>query len=493
MRKLAMDKNETIDRDNRYNKAIDKLKHCLKKKEYYEACKIIRYCAIYKYSLNDVMYDQEMEDALKEISDAYKVNADDKLNDTIFFYDQVSSDNRVLSMHYLMGLIEAKCKIVYIFFEENANNVRIREICNRENIKTVVLGKRYNKDAIGKLTDAYNQYKPNKVVSQNHVDDFVGTIFNYAIRNTNTRRYLINITDHAFWLGQGAYDDIIEFRDYGYAISKNERKLTEVKYWKLPYYAYESRGEFKGFDFEYKNKRIIFSGGGIYKTKGSDAFYEIIQHILRKFDDTVFLYLGDTADEYVYSKFEPELYPRIFVYKERDDLDHVMLHSHLYLNTYPIIGAVMSLYASLNNLPPFAICGERDPLNDIHDFYKGDCWQEFVANNKEGLIEKIDYYLEHDKEYQDLRIRVKAECVNKADFNKNLALLLNDNETEYNFSDITYDLKGVRDTYKSQMKDAYPKIAFASKSKYIFMLFKKDYIIGFMRSVKRHLKMKMSK
>ena len=287
----------------KYEKVITRIGSLITKKNYSRACNMIRYCALHKYDLNDIFYDNRLEKSLQAIAFDYKIDTININDNKLVFYDQVSNDNRVLSMHYLNGFIQSGLDIIYIYYDNDSTNTRIRDICSRScNVKAYSIGKKYNLKSFIKLLEIIKSEKPCKIFSQNHVDDFVGVLLNYALECTGIKRYLINITDHAFWLGQNAYDFIIEFRDYGYSLTIDERNIKADKLVKLPYYAFKSRSEFKGFEFETAGKKIVFSGGGIYKTKGDDTFFNIINHILEKYEDTIFLYLGANASDYVLSK-----------------------------------------------------------------------------------------------------------------------------------------------------------------------------------------------
>lgn len=475
--------------NSKYEKVIPKIDCAIKKGQYGRACQMIRYCALHKYDLNDVFYDERLEKKLQAIAENYQIDSVSITKEKVLFYDQISSDNRVLSMHYLNGLMESGYEVIYVYYESTGTNEKIRNIIERnDNVKSYSIGKRYDLESLKKLVEIVEVEKPCKVFSQNHVDDFNGVIFNYALKKTDIERYLINITDHAFWLGQNAYDYIIEFRDYGYSLTIDERKIDKEKLIKLPYYAFQSKSQFKGFDFVTAGKRIIFSGGGVYKTKGEDTFYDIVNHILAKFPDTVFLYLGANAHDYVFSNINEDLKSRVYVYEERDDLDGVMENSYLYINSYPLIGALMTLYASNNALPPFTIFNDERLVNDIHDFYIDNIWKNFVKSNKDQLIETIDYYLNNTEAYDELREGVTKSCINRNLFEENLSSLLQEHKTMFSFHKMSLNLENIRETYRSQIRYQYGKNAFASRSPDIAMMFPLDYLGGIFRSVKREIK-----
>lgn len=60
------------------------------------------------------------------------------------------------------------------------------------------------------------------------------------------KRYLINPTDHAFWLGKSCLDFSIEFRDYGCNVSNKFRSIENNQIIKQIYYPILISSDFKG-------------------------------------------------------------------------------------------------------------------------------------------------------------------------------------------------------------------------------------------------------
>ena len=445
---------EMIDRYNeKYEILIERIFKAVEQNHFVSACKMIRFCANFKYKLNDMYYDQRLEKALEKISINYPVENSMDLNKTILFYDQVADDNRCLSMHYLLGMLKSRYKIVYVHYEDESRNKRLRHICHEAGVTRYTLGNKYDLSCLNTLVDIYNKERPMLIFSQNHVDDFVGVLFNYVLSTTASKRYLINITDHAFWIGQSAYDKIIEFRDYGYTITKSKRNIDISKLVKLPYYAFPSRSEFHGFDFPFEGKKILFSGGAIYKTKGSDVFYKIITKLLQNHDDLIFLYLGDNAIDYVYSQIPQNLKSRVFVYDERDDLDAVIQHSYMYLNTFPLCGALMTLYASRNGRPPFTVREDINEYNPMREFFKNDIWKEFVCESADELIEKMEYFLSNENTYHALCDNVKKACIDEEEFNRNLCRIIDDKHSDYKFAEVPINFEAFYNLYRSNFEE----------------------------------------
>lgn len=71
------------------------------------------------------------------------------------------------------------------------------------------------------------------------------------------KRYQINLTDHAFWLGAHAFDYVLEFRDFGANVSRQYHHIAPHKILKQPYYPYIDRTlSFQGFPFENYGGRV---------------------------------------------------------------------------------------------------------------------------------------------------------------------------------------------------------------------------------------------
>lgn len=462
----------------------------IKKHEYKKALDLIRFCSIYKYKLNDVFFDNDLEKACKIIAKEY----DDKINEsivenneTILFYDQVSNDNRCLSMHYIEGFIQSGIKFIYVCNEKNKINEKIISICIANNVKVYYLGKRYTINAFFKLIDIYNLEIPSLLFSQNHVDDWIGVIFNYMLKG-KCKRYLINISDHVFWIGNNAYDVIVEFRNYGYTITNKFRGLNGATCIKLPYYAFDSKTSFQGLPKEFLNKKIILSGGAVYKTKGTNVFYDIINYILSKYEDTVFLYLGNDAESYVNSKIEEKFKKRVLVLNERSDLDGVMQHAYMYINTFPVIGGLMTLYASKNKLAPFTILDKNVMVNDIRDFYIDDFGNKLIRKNGHELIDLIDYYMNNTQDYNQLRQLSFEKCISKKTFNENLISLLTKDYTIFTKKYIEIDTEATQNIYKKNFSKNLSSVVFAGRCIPVVIRYPFNFVKGFLEAIKKRVK-----
>ena len=110
----------------------------------------------------------------------------------------------------------------------------------------------------------------------------------------------------------------------------------------IPFYPiiqYEK--EFQGFPFEVKaGQKVIFSGGGLYKTiGGGNKYYQMVDRILEEYEDAIFWYAG-IGDDSEMKKIISKYPDRAYLTAERTDLYQVIEHCHFYLSTYPMWGGV---------------------------------------------------------------------------------------------------------------------------------------------------------
>jgi len=57
----------------------------------------------------------------------------------------------------------------------------------------------------------------------------ISAILAFMQMSGKMKRYQINLTDHAFWLGRQAFDFCLEFRDFGANVSRIHRNIPMRK------------------------------------------------------------------------------------------------------------------------------------------------------------------------------------------------------------------------------------------------------------------------
>lgn len=422
---------------NIVNRLKDGAKSEFKNENYDFSLQLISNCANILYETNQYYMDEELESLLYHIGKKIDLELLSENNkDVTFFYDGFGIDNRGLAQIYLKSLCKIK-KVVYVTFDDRKEYIpETINILKKNNAKILFLDRKKNGiiSQIKKLSEKINSVKPESIFFYSTPNDVVGTVILNAYENLVTR-YQINLTDHAFWLGSKCIDKCIEFRDYGASISYNERKIPKEKIVKLPFYPIiNEEKEFEGFPFPIKKgQRVIFSGGALYKTLGGDnKYYKIVDHILKKYDNTIFWYAG-SGDDTELKKILVKYPDRAYHTNERSDLYQVLKHSRFYLSTYPICGGLMYQYAAKAGKVPITL--KYDDCADGFLLNQNELNIEFFE--LEDLFEEIDKLLSNDEYYIDKGEKMVHSVITEQEFDSKMnAILCGQKGVRIDFSDI---------------------------------------------------------
>lgn len=388
--------------DRVLKKLSEKISYNYAKRKNEKVLQLMSAKARLQYIYNQQYTDNASEQILKCIAESYTVKHEMNKT-TVLFYDGFGLDKRGLAQIYLKALLQNNYEVVYVTRAmKREDQPQIMSILDQG--KTTVLfdntRKHINKiDWLQKIIATYAFDTAFLYTTPWDVDGIVA--FNSL--KEKCVRYQINLTDHAFWLGINAFDYCIEFRNYGAAISRDYRRINRECLLELPYYPIVNKNiEFEGFSFDVSGKKIIFSGGSIYKTvDATGTFYSLVDCILKRNEDTVFVYAGLGKNEFMQRLIEK--YPkRVFQISERKDLICVMEKSYLYLNTYPISGALMLQYAAIAGCIPVSLKRSWDDDATgilINEGLLGEIFEEFddVAEEIDKLINDENYYIQKKK------------------------------------------------------------------------------------------------
>ncbi len=367
-------------------------------KDYDNAVFYMQRASILMYNSNIIYADAELENLLQVISKQIIVNDLTKRPSSkkIVLYDYFVLDNRGLSEQYLDALFAYDYEVLFIGCRDDEKSKQIYYKLQSHHIAYKVI---IETNEIKKAKEIYQlilEFSPQIVIAHTSPWDISGLM---AINrfDKNIKRFLINITDHAFWLGSTVFDYFLEFRDYGYNISKTYRRIDEKKLLKLPYYPILNKNiQFEGFDFDTKGKKLIFSGGSIYKIQGSSVFLDIVEYIVTNYTDTIFLFLGNGDSKYILDFIEKNKFQdRVYYRPERKDIYEVFKHCDLYLNTYPLIGGLMTQFACVAGKLPITLNDNSDPCNSISELITNCNDVEIEFDNIDSLKSKLDFYLKN--------------------------------------------------------------------------------------------------
>lgn len=431
------------------------------------------------YSWNQRYSDPLLEKTLLDISDNLEASeVSDVPSDpgTVLFYDGFAFDTRGLALIYLKALCSLGYHVVYVTYDLDFSGNRteqpeiMKATCG-SNINTV-----YLKNSSGYVEKAeeifklINKYGPIASFLYSFPFDICAACA-FTRAEGLTKRYLINLTDNAFWAGLNSFDFCIEFRDYGAGISFYDRHIPAEKIKTLPFYPYTDESvEFQGYPFRFneETQKLIFSGGALYKTISDDnAYYKLVEYILETDPETVFWYAG-SGDKTRFTPLLKKYGGRIFITPERKDLLQVLKRCCFYLSTYPVSGGLMFQYT--------AKAGKL-PLTLRHDM----CNEGFLIGQEELGIEfdsigeteaEISRCLS-DKNYREQKEqKLKEALVSEEQFTAQLGKLLSSGENSCPIIIKEQETEYFRDEYAKRWSvDSLVKFLVRKKSKWLSLRF----------------------
>lgn len=426
-----------------YNNIVSEAELYFNKKRYIRSLSLISNAATFEYCINSVYSDYRLSILLKKISERIypnRLNCEKFLPDRgcVLFYDSISEDNRGLTQQYIDGLSNSGKTIVYVS-EKGKSTLNYDIYKQLREVKAITFELPEFKGLLNKsnklreiiqeysISLAFFHLKPNSIIP-----------FVALYNSDNITKYQINITDHAFWLGDSVFFDfLLEFRDYGCTTSIKKRNFPVKKILKLPYYPWISNTTFGGFPEQAIGKFIFFAGGSLYKIDDyNNSFLKIVNKILNINENIIFLYAGDGNRSNILNYVsQNNLENRFFLLGNRKDINEVVKRIDVFLDTYPLPGGLMSQYAAINGKPILAYNNR-----EIEKIVGTKKFQKFVHYSVDSLViearrlfEDRAYYLKRKEFFQSL-------VLGKSDFDKNISLILSGiSPMQFEQEDIDFD------------------------------------------------------
>ncbi len=272
------------------------------------------------------------------------------------FYDTFSQDSQGLTMQYVDAIIAAGWELLYVteFGLDDPRSLLLKQTLT-DYSKAKVITIPSNKKGMAKVQfiyDAIVGYAPDKLFMHIHPRAVEAVTAFYALPKEITR-YQINLTDHAYWVGQGCMDYIFDFRDYGTSLSVSRRGFSESQVLLLPYYPMMKQTVFHGFPKEAEGKVKMFSGASYYKIiDENDTFFKLNKAILDANPNAVTLFAGGGDTDLLNGLIEKyRLHGRFIPIGQRNDIFECYKHADIYLNSYPLFGGLMGQMAAHAALP----------------------------------------------------------------------------------------------------------------------------------------------
>lgn len=369
--------------------------------------------------------------------------------DVVVFYDCFGLDIRGLACIYLEALKKLGYFVVYVTYESAKGNIpTLDRILNADNCRQIFIPNGTSIMKYSVLVECLKQIKPQYAFLYTYPNDIVG-IMAFMKFEGQVKRFQINLTDHAFWLGVNAFDYCLEFRPYGATISTKYRGVSQDKLLYQPFYPFVDYSvEFAGFPFEKKKDDfVVFSGGSLYKTIDSEGtYYQLIRKILRKYKNVKFWYAGygGEYDRQYIVKLVNEFPEQAYWTHERKDLFKILENIDIYFNTYPLGGGLMTQYAAAAGKIPLSLVGNDSFISDFL-LNQEQCGIEY--NSVELFLNEFDRLI-LDKKYLQKKERLLHNAVvTEKLFADNLRMIMEKNKSMFMLKSINLNLTEFWDNY----------------------------------------------
>lgn len=382
---------------------------------YEKALSGINTYASYAYDFNQFYTNENIENAIIDIE--HRLNFPDNLKKAVeknvLYYDGFwNVDTRGLTLIYLEALFDLGFNVYYVTNEAAKGKKPVTEkLIKERNGKIVYITEPLNNhiNQFKALCKIFEYIEPKHAFFYAYPFDVSGAMAFNRYEKHGVKRYQIDLTDHAYWLGVNSFDYCLESRNFGINLAYYERKIPieKIAYGTWSYPVSLGDTPFMGYPFE-KNEGdfIIFSGGSSYKTIDKNkTYYKIVKVLLDKFSQVKFWYAGDVIQEDMRSLLSD--YPnRVFFTRERKDLVPILENIDLFLNTYPLIGGLMFQYSAMSGKSPYTLILDDSTKGLLMDDENLDIYFKSV----EDMIEDIDKYISDS----DYRNKKNNNIINKA-------------------------------------------------------------------------------
>lgn len=408
----------------------------LQRKDYETALSAIRCSAHTQYAFNQRYTDVFLEEKLKQIAAEMKPAYQQQLsqieadNNTVLFYDGFGLDTRGVAGMYLRSLKNNGYHIVYVTRKTSENSLPtllgILEgtdaVC-----EFVDMESRY-RQRIDALIQVFIRHRPKAMLFYTLPDDVAGCVAFHLYEGIG-KRYLIDLTDHAFWLGTGCNDYFFGSREMSASNQLFGRGIPKEKLIKLGVnLLVDPQRQPDPFPFDVENSRYIFSGGALYKTLGDkeNTYYRIVDHILQKHKDVKFLYAG-TGDESQMQLLLDKYPQQAFLIPERKDFYYLISHSVFYLNTYPMFGGMMMKYSAHAKKIPVTLRHKTDSDGLLID----QAAAKIDYDSYEALVEDVDRLLTDEAYLRSREALLEGKTITQQRFDNNLHSAIETQTTDY--------------------------------------------------------------
>lgn len=449
MQNNNMDRTGNIERF--LSEVEEEIKDAYEQKDYEKAVCCAKFLCSFYYEFDYKYADTQMEFYAREC--ALACVGDIRLKNTnkrkAVFYDRFALYSRGLANIYVKALLALGYEVVWCLFEAGAETDEIlRRYGNKTNLTFALIPRLSVIERMHALKEIILKAQAYHFFIYTLPSDVEG-IGVFDVLGGDVMRYLINLTDHTFWLGRNALDRCIEFRNFGANLSVKYRKIREEQIVVLPYYPDQRDQEaYQGLPFS-ESEKFVFSGGSAYKIDGSDKFEQMVSSLLDRHPDLKFLFATRDKSEKL-DTLASRYRNRFFVIQERTDLGELLQRAEFFLSTYPIPGFLMIQYALMNQCVPLCLADKNNGCTNPATYLLHPEQIDFVFYEADSLLEMADRLLAGHgpkKEwYEDFVISEK-------NFERNLGALMKGEDTDYHFYKENVDVSIFHSYYANRLTE----------------------------------------
>jgi len=478
--------------EKEFSSRTEELRVAYRNGELFKTICYLRYLSSFYYRINYKFADDELEGIM--YITAHKLLGKTVLEccdeNTVLFYDNFGLMTRGLANIYVKALIKLGFHVIWVLYDFLPDVFELQNYYQSfDNIELYVIPKQTILERMHRLQQIIQEGRPRHIFVYTTPDDVAG-LGVMATVTGNSDRYLIDLTDHAFWLGKCAVDWIIGFRNYGYNIAIQCRGVAPEKVVILPYYP-DSRENypFEGMPFDVEKSEFIFSGGSPYKIEGDSAYQEIVQYILEGYPNVKFVYAGNGTNQTL-DELECKFPTQFFHINERKDLDAILRRAKFFLSTYPIAGGLMIQFALQNRCVPLSLCHSKGSPTDLKNMLLVPQKANFIFYEKERLLAEIDRLMQDRAYISSIRKELTGQVISEERFTENLKQLILNKKTEFVGARENIDIEPFLAIYrKNATYELFCELVYASRNKWVY---KKHPIIVWQKRRKHKKQVRMA-
>lgn len=439
------------DFEKEFSDSMVELEEAFQKRNYLKTISYLRFLTRSYYIINYKMADDRLEEITQQISFDFlgETTISNSNPDTVVFYDGFGQIDRVTERNCVNALDKLDYKVVWVVHINAPELEEIQQYCEgKENVSLRIVPKSPVMERMRFFQTIIKEIAPKHLFFLTKPWDICGIGVFSTIKGDVTR-YLLDATDHAFWLGKCAVDYIIGGRDWGYNVAKQLRGIRPERYLFLPCYpTSRTQYPYEGMPFDEEKYGFIFSGGAAYKIEGDTAYQEMVEHILTNHPEIKFVFASNGTNSIL--EYLTEKYPdQFFHIDERRDLDEVLKHAKLYLGTHPITGGLMVQYPIVNHCVPLCLVDEPGSIMmDPRSFLLQPEKVNFVYKSKEALLAELDRFLDDEQYLEQARTKLDGLVISEEEFTEQMQRLLTEHRTKFKGKEMSINLDQFLATYK---------------------------------------------